>query len=267
MKRVRSWILVFAVMAMLLPMAVAFAQSGSGSLINASRVNARSGPGTGFPTVIVLDAGAIFTLLGRNADASWVQIGVAGGAQVWVNARFVAPSVAISSLPVSVSGTGASARVTAFFLNVRTGPAAAFPSLGTLRQGDGVSLLGRNADSTWVEIVLPVGTRGWVSTAFIDSNIAISALPITDGTGGGENPAPIPGPTGTVTAFYLNVRFGPSHTFGAFTRLEQGQVISLVGRNAAQTWLQISIPGGGTGWVNANYIRPSINPATLAVTG
>ncbi len=260
----RVWLFALLLAALLLPSVVSFAQGATGTITNVSRLNVRSGPGTGFGVVTILDAGAFVTVLSRNADSSWVQIQLAGGAQGWVNARYIALSVPIGSLPVTAQGTGASGSVVAFFLNVRSGPGVVFPVVGVLSSRDGVNLIGRNADGSWVEIVLPAGTRGWVNRHWLRINIDVNALPITDGSGGG---GVIPGPNGTVTAFYLNVRYGPAVTFGAFTRLTRNQVVSLVGRTAAGNWVQIQIPGGAVGWVNANYLRPSVPISSLPVTG
>ena len=263
-RRLRVLLLAVLLAALLLPSVVSFAQGATGLITNVSRLNVRTGPGTGFGVVTILDAGAYVGVLGRNADSSWIQIQLAGGAPGWVNARYIAVSVAVNSLPVTAQGTGASGSVLAFYLNVRSGPGVVFPVVGVLGSMDGVNLIGRNADGSWVEIVLPVGTRGWVNRHWLRVNIDINALPITDGSGGG---GVIPGPNGTITAYYLNVRYGPDVTFGAFTRLTRNQVVSLVGRTAAGNWVQIQIPGGAAGWVNANYIRPSVPISSLPVTG
>jgi N-acetylmuramoyl-L-alanine amidase len=263
-------ILIIALIGLLAPVAVAFGQGGSGLITGVSRLNVRSGPGVGYPVVVILDAGANVGLIGRNADASWVQIQLAGAVQGWVNSRFVAANIPIANLPVTLSAGAASASVHAFFLNVRSGPGVAFAVVGTLGRGDGVNLVGRNFDASWAQIVLPNGTRGWVNSGYLVPSIPIVDLPITDGAGGGENPPPPPawtGPTGVVTAFYLNVRYGPDITFGAFGRISRNQTVGLVGRNAAGTWVQIQIFGGGSGWVNANYLRPSAPIANLPVTG
>lgn len=263
-------VLVAALLALLAPAALAFAQAGSGLITGVSRLNVRSGPGVGYPVVVVLDAGANVGLLGRNADASWVQIQLAGGVQGWVNARYVAGNVPIGNLLVTLQAGAASASVHAFFLNVRSGPGVAYGVVGTLGRGDGVNLIGRNFDASWAQIVLPNGTRGWVNSGWLVPSIPIANLPITDGAGGGQTPPASPGwtgPTGTVTAFYLNVRYGPDVTFGAFSRVSRNQTVGLVGRNASGTWIQIQIFGGASGWVNANYVRPSTAIANLPITG
>jgi N-acetylmuramoyl-L-alanine amidase len=266
----RRLLMVALLLTLLLPSALALAQSGSGIIVNVSRLNLREGPGVGYRVIAVLAAGANVTLLGRNPDTSWVQVGLLGGTNGWVNARYVSANVALGSLPVTAQGSAASARVHAFFLNVRTGPNVGFPSIGTLGQGDGVSLIGRNFDASWAQIVLPNGTTGWVNSGYLVPSVPIATLPITDGAGGGGSPQPAPtptGPSGVITAFFLNVRYGPDVTFGSFTRVTQGQTVLLLGRNAAGNWVNIQIIGGANGWVNANYLRPTVSISSLPIVG
>ena len=271
MKRIRSinsprWLIaVFLMAALMMPSLVALAQTGSGQITGVSRLNVRSGPGVGYPLVVVVEAGANVTLIGRNGDASWVNIQLAGGVQGWVNARYVTANIAISSLPASAQGTAASASVNAYYLNVRSGPGVGFGVVGTLGQGDGVSMIGRNFDASWVEIVLPVGTRGWVNAGWLTPSIPVINLPITDGQGGGTTNPPS-GAVGVVTAFYLNVRTGPGVAYPSLARLSKDQAVNLIGRNADGSWVQLSLPDNKSGWVNAGWLRLNVAASSLPVT-
>ncbi len=257
--------LLFALLMLVMPMMIAAAQSATGLITNVGRLNVRQGPGVGFPVITRIDAGANVGLNGRNADTSWVQISLPGGIIGWVRSTYVSSSVALTSLPVVVQGTGASGSVHAFFLNVRSGPGVGFPEVGVLGRDDGVSILGRNFDGSWLNVAIPGGVTGWVNRGFIVTNVDVMTLPVTDpGQGGGPTPT---GPYGTVTAGFLNMRYGPGATFGIITRLTAGQVVNLGGRNASGQWVYISIPAGASGWVNALYLRPSVPINSLPVTG
>jgi N-acetylmuramoyl-L-alanine amidase len=258
--------LFIALLMLLTPMMIAAAQSASGVIVNVGRLNVREGPGVGFPAITRIDAGANVELLGRNADASWVQVSLPGGIVGWVRSTFVQANVAISSLPTVVQGTGASGSVHAFFLNVRSGPGVGFPEVGVLGRDDGVTILGRNGDGSWLNVSIPGGVTGWVNRGFIRTNVDVMTLPVTDAGQGGGGPAPT-GPNATVTAGFLNVRFGPGAGFGIITRVSQGQVVALGGRSADGQWVFISIPAGASGWVNALYVRTSVPLNTLPVTG
>jgi TolB protein len=82
------------------------------------------------------------------------------------------------SQPTVPASSGVEGRVTAFALNVRTGPGTAYPIVGGLSLGDLVEVVGRNAadpsiDSgrnDWLQIVYPSGSdsRGWIAAAYAD---------------------------------------------------------------------------------------------------
>ena len=62
-------------------------------------------------------------------------------------------------------------------LNVRTGPSTQFEVIATLTPCQIVPLSGfRNADSTWVQIVLSSGQTGWVSADLVRLGVPISSL-------------------------------------------------------------------------------------------
>ena len=66
-------------------------------------------------------------------------------------------------------------------------PARTTPSLGKLQQGQEVTVIGRNSDSTWVQIERPDGAgTGWVSAEFVTISGDVNSLPVTSG----ENAAP-----------------------------------------------------------------------------
>jgi len=77
-------------------------------------------------------------------------------------------------------------KVTAYGLNVRTGPGMAYAIIGLLSQGDVVEVVGKNADSHWLQIIYPASTkgRGWVAAAYIDLTGSLAGVP--------EVPSPFP---------------------------------------------------------------------------
>ena len=79
----------------------------------------------------------------------------------------------------SVTQPPNSGRVTAYGLNVRTGPGTAYPIIGGLSQGDAVEVVGKNAAGTWLQITHPAGTEGraWVSAAYVDLTDSLAAVP------------------------------------------------------------------------------------------
>jgi hypothetical protein len=89
-----------------------------------------------------------------------------------------APSEATAPTPSPEQSRRVEGRVTAFALNVRTGPGMAYPIVGGLSLGDSVEVVGRSAAgpsidsgrSDWLQIVYPSGSdgRGWIAAAYAD---------------------------------------------------------------------------------------------------
>lgn len=266
----RTLLLLVVALLMLAVVAPAAAQSNA-TIVNASRLNLRSGPGAGYGVITVLSRGQQVNLLSSNADGSWFQVQTTSGLVGWVNSHYVSANVPGIILNVSQPTTSTNAVVTTPFLNVRGGPGANFPDLGNLAQGQGVDLIGRNADNSWVQINVPGGIQGgWVSSRYISASVPIGWLPLTSNTGISPTyPQPVPtwGATGIVTAPNLNVRYGPGVWFSPFTRLSAGEGVSLVGRNANASWLLVQLANGTTGWVSSGFIRTSHPIWSLEVRG
>ncbi len=68
-----------------------------------------------------------------------------------------------------------------------------------------------------------------------------------------------------VSAGSLNLRTGPHVSYTAVAYLMEGEEVRLIGRNRTGTWVQIELYNGYRGWVNASYIRPTIDIAALPI--
>ena len=77
---------------------------------------------------------------------------------------------------------------------------------------------------------------------------------------------PVAAPTvgGIVLADVLNVRSGPSPAYPVIARVNLDAAVTLTGRDAKATWLQISL-NGKSGWVASQYVKASGDLATLPV--
>jgi hypothetical protein len=75
-----------------------------------------------------------------------------------------------------------SAAITARVLNVRRGPGTNYPVIGQLQQDDVVEIVGRNADSSWLQIVYPSGTigRGWISARYARVSGSLASIPVVE---------------------------------------------------------------------------------------
>jgi uncharacterized protein YraI len=90
----------------------------------------------------------------------------------------------------SAQGVRPVACVTAYRLNVRSGPGVSYPFISGLSRNQCVTLTGyRNAEATWVQVELPTGGSGWVSVAYITTSYPIGNLAVAPGPAP-ANPAP-----------------------------------------------------------------------------
>jgi uncharacterized protein YraI len=204
--------------------------------------------------------GEVYPVVGRNADSSWIQLSV-NGITGWVNARYTV-ATNLQLVPITDPGTrptGATATVTANFLNVRQTPDPLNGIvIARIALGQTFPALGRNADSSWVQLNVN-GIIGWVNRVYLFVP-ALQSLPVV-----GSGSVVV---TATVTANMLNVRAIPDPINGLIlTRILLGQTYPVVGRNAAGTWVQLSLTNLGlVGWVNVKYVSvPSL--AGIPITG
>jgi len=134
--------------------------------------------------------------------------------------------------------------VSADSLNLRTGPHVSYTAVAYLMEGEEVALAGRNRTSTWVQIRLYNGYRGWANAAYIDSDVAIDALPIVD--------VSLLGITAFVTDDPIPVYTGPGTGYQLIDRARPGDVLALNGRDVSAGWVHVYLPDGRAGWAAAN---------------
>ena len=83
-------------------------------------------------------------------------------------------------------------------LNLRSGPATSFDSLGTIPLKGKVTPIGRTADSEWIKVKSAEFGEGWVKTEFLDfpANVSVDSLPVAaDAAAAAATPteaAPVP---------------------------------------------------------------------------
>ena len=106
--------------------------------------------------------------------------------------------------------------------NVRIGPGLSYGTIaGGAQPGTKLTLIGRNADSSWFNILMPDGqTEGWIFSTLVtvNSGVNIAGLPEVEAPpivaggddGGGTAPPPVSAPPVTNAGFELG---GQTHTF------------------------------------------------------
>ena len=183
------------------------------SVVSIEGVNARANPSTDSTVVAILPQFATLPVTGRSADGEWLLVEMPQGGTAWIFRSTIIPIGDVNSAPVSNAAGSAAVQPAAETTPQETAPAAtpeatpktnatAAPvsATGTVRQvvsqifgapssdgdtlervGKGVVLpvIGRTADSQWIQIKSASGTVGWISAASLDVNIDVETLPVT----------------------------------------------------------------------------------------
>jgi uncharacterized protein YgiM (DUF1202 family) len=135
-----------------------------------------------------------------EADIYYVVVSATGDSTVRFLLNVSSPALALEQPgAIAVGSTTVGdpniAVVTTGLLNVRSGPSTTFPIITTVPNGTEMTVLGRNATNTWLNVQLADGTEGWV-TRSLTNYITVSPNVI----GGVDGIAASVGATVTATA-------------------------------------------------------------------
>jgi uncharacterized protein YraI len=132
----------------------------------------------------VIDASTGVQILGRDPGGSWYQISYEGSdsRRGWIAAEFVRVQDP-EAVPIVGGGTEPTGTAREQ-VNVRNGPGTGFDAVGTLNPRDVVTLMGKDASGTWLQVKFAAGPDGkaWVAESFLDVTGA-EGLPILDESG------------------------------------------------------------------------------------
>jgi uncharacterized protein YgiM (DUF1202 family) len=135
--------------------------------VTAVGLNIRSGPGTSYSIAGTLKQNDIVAGLSANSDASWIQIKRSDGLVGWCFAQYLTPTNSPPSPPPPPVPVSAHYQVTAYGLNIRSGPGTSYSLVGTLKQNDIVAGISANSDSSWIQIQRSDGLTGWCSAQYL----------------------------------------------------------------------------------------------------
>jgi uncharacterized protein YraI len=156
--KVCSTILI-GVSALVIPVAA----NAASSEVTASRLNIRTGPGTGYRVLGSAIRGTVLQTLGPKSG-SWVQVRFKSR-NGWAHGRYLRES---STATTTSSNTSSQTRyVTASRLNVRSGPSTRYRRIGSLARGTRVNVI--DSSGSWRKVQLSSGS-GWVHGRYLSPN-------------------------------------------------------------------------------------------------
>ena len=212
---------------------------GQQATVNADYLNIRSGKGTDTSIIGGLTQGSVVTIL-DNSDANWVKIRTAGGIEGYVAREYLTGTETPSepTTPETPSET-TTATVNADVLNVRSGKGTDTSIVGTIRNGETVTVLD-NSDATWVKIKTSSGLEGYVHRDYL--NFGSNA-------GGGSSTVKY----AQVTADVLNVRSGMGTEYSKIGSVSYGEIVEVLDDSNAG-WAKIKTSSGLEGYVSKDYL-------------
>lgn len=235
----------------------------TGTATVTSALNLRSGPSTGNSILTVMPAGASVSLTGESAGGFYgvVYNGISGYAHSdWISVGGSAPAPSnpgSGSAPVGDTVVG-KATVTAYALNVRSGPSTGYGILGTVTSGQVIDIMGDPQGGFYP--MRAGGVSGWVSGDYIALGATQAPAP--------TQPAPSPAPstpgsgsvpvgdtvvtTAVVTAGVLNMRSGPSTSYPVITGMSYGAQVNIMG-DPQGGFYPVSYYGT-KGWSSGDYL-------------
>lgn len=244
------------------PFAVLAQGSDAHIVVNAYRLNVRTGPGVGHSIITELPGGTALPVTMLSADRKWYE--VAGGfGRGWLRSAYAIPRGDFSNVPMAgaptnlggstIDAMSSAARlvINTSYLNARTGPGAGHSVLTVLPGGTVVAAIARDRGGVWYQVKTSAG-NAWVNTRYTVGRGDFSGIPTVDG------PAPTaPASTGSmphlvVNTSYLNVRSGPSARHDVILTVPGGTKLPAVGIAPNSVWYEVAT-AVGNGWVNTRY--------------
>ena len=232
--RLPARFLLHAIVALVLPLAVALSQLQ---------------PGTALPTPQQATPHDDGDLVAPIAPLSLDRQGVEGDAPLEDNGDIPVPLSIVSRsealAPVVVPATIAGDRV-----YLRNGPGTQYDQVGRMSANTPVQVIGKYGD--WFQVRERAGKPTyWISGALL--NIAQADVYTLFDVQEKDIPAPPPPKVATVRETGLALRDGPGTNYVPMTKLAAGTPLDLLERY--QEWFHVGIPGGNDGWVKGEFLE------------
>ena len=220
-----------------------------------STINVRSGPGTSYNRIAMVDEGKRIAIL--NKDGDWYRVSF-DGTTGYILSDYVTPdgggtpanAAGTSSKPQTVDRSVGNATVTGGeTINVRSGPDTAYSRVTRVSEGKRVTVLDKNGD--WYHVSFG-DTTGYILSDYVSVDSGTSVK--TAGTA--PKPQTVDKSVGNATVSggdTINVRSGPDTAYDRVTRVNEGKRVTLLGEEGG--WFRVSFDGT-TGYILGDYLTP-----------
>lgn len=152
-------------------------------------------------------------------------------------------------------------------LNVRAAPSMLSNVIGEIKRGDTIAILGRNEFNNWLQAALPDNRLGWVHVLYVELPFPVAELDVVNNP---TTAVPLADDenvtfTATVNSRLNEIRTGPNMLAQKTGSLAVGTAVTAVTRSQFNTWIQVNLPNGDTGWISVLFVDLNVPITTLPV--
>jgi uncharacterized protein YgiM (DUF1202 family) len=217
----------------LLLLLLVFTTVQSAELITTSRVNLRSGPGTQYAVLTMVESQTRLPIFGESDE--WLKVRLDNGTVGWLHSDYVNLIPAAEGWPVlRVLSQG----------NIRLGPGSEFPVVASVEPNSGLMRLADSGD--WLQVIYDSAAVGWVNRKMVEE------------WGELENPQSV-----LIGTERGNLRAAPGLESEILAKLDEGQQLILLAKEG--DWNQVYCKPELVGFVHDIVVKPLFLPIRPAL--
>ena len=207
--------------------------------ITTARVHFRTGAGTNYSSMGVLDTGVKVTYISESGNWTKVQYNSKTG---YICSDYLKKESSTSTTTKTMYVTASAG------LNLRKGPSTSYAVIKTLSKGTEVTVI--SSSDGWSKVNAG-GVSGYVSSSYLSST--------KPSTGSSSSDESTSNSTSTMyTTDRLNLRKGAGTSYSVITTLDKGIAVTV--HSSSNGWSKVSV-NGMTGYVSSSYLS-STKPST-----
>ena len=207
--------------------------------ITTARVHFRTGAGTNYSSMGVLDTGVKVTYISESGNWTKVQYNSKTG---YICSDYLKKESSTSTTTNTMYVTASAG------LNLRKGPSTSYAVIKTLSKGTEVTVI--SSSNGWSKVSVG-GVSGYVSSDYLSST--------KPSTGSSSSDESTSNSTSTMyTTDRLNLRKGAGTSYSVITTLDKGIAVTV--HSSSNGWSKVSV-NGMTGYVSSSYLS-STKPST-----
>lgn len=217
----------------------AHAAADGAATVTASALNMRSNPSTSGSIVTTLPRGTV-VLVTDDSQSGWYKVWYKGY-EGYMSASYLS----VSDSADSAFGTGT---IKGTDVRVRSGPGTSYSILGSEDSGKTMSVTG--VSGVWYKVSYN-GSTGYVHSTYMTLSNGGSSSSGSGSSSGSSSSGSTASGTGTINAYYVRMRSGPSTSYSILGTYNKGTEMTITGSTG--DWYKVRY-NGTDGYVYKTYL-------------